>query len=54
MTAHSGKSYKQLTMGEMQGILKLLFEDRRRREEEFAVERVQNLRRKSTDGGGEV
>ena len=40
MTTRSGKSYKQPRMEEMQGMLKLLVEDRRRREEEVAGERL--------------
>ena len=39
MTTRSGKSYKQPRMEEMQGMLKLLVEDRRRREE-VAAERL--------------
>ena len=35
-----GKSYKQPIMEEMQGVLKLLVEDRRRREEDIAAERL--------------
>ena len=38
MTTHSGKSYKQPRMEEMQGMLKLLVEDCRRRE--VAAERL--------------
>ena len=40
MTTRSGKPYKKPTMEEMQGMLKLLAEDRRRREDEIATEKA--------------
>ena len=40
MTTHLVKSYKEPTMEEMQGMLKLLVEDHKRREEEVAAERM--------------
>ena len=40
MTTRSGKPYKKATMEEMQGMLKLLAEDRRRREDEIATEKA--------------
>ena len=40
MTTHLVKSYKEPIMEEMQGMLKLLVEDHKRREEEVAAERM--------------
>ena len=40
MTIRSGKHNKEPTMEEMQGVLKLLAEDHRRREDEIATEKA--------------
>lgn len=57
MTTRSGKSYKQSTMEEMQGMLKLLVEDRRKREEEFEAERarmVEERQRRERETGKQM
>ena len=50
MTTRLGKSYKQPRMEEMQRMLKLLVEDRRRREEEVAAERLKREACRVRDG----
>ena len=41
MTTRSGKPYKEATIEELQGMLKLLAEDHRRREKVIAKEKAQ-------------
>ena len=52
MTTRSGKPYKKATMEEMQGMLKLLAEDRRRREDEIATEKAQEKMNSRKNGLG--